>query len=382
VRDLRLVPSNAYWAGIAAGLVFLIALGIFDQRLALARGNDFAKFWATGRAFDLGADPYDPAQWARVAQQVGFANPTEDTSVPNYFPWTVLFLGAVALVPLDAAAWIWCLASVAIAAVGIAVLLRVYPCSPAAQLVTGFIVLAAQPALTTLMIGNWSLLLTGAMGIGVAALERGRIRLAVAPLLAMLAKPQLFILAAPVLVLRRPRVFLPLAAITVAIVAVATAAMPDWLDAWLRTIPAARINDRAAVLSSLGVEMFGPTGRWIAEAALVALGLTIALRFGLRSSAALSAWLAFSVLAAPYSWAYDWLLLVVPLVVGVSVLGSTDPRRALILALTGLLLLTLVAYIAYAVAVTRGRETWSAVVPLAFTLALVASLWPIAHAER
>ena len=369
--------ARSYWIGVAAGLVFLIALGIFDQRLVLAHDNDFAKFWATGRAFDLGADPYDPTQWARVAPQVGFSTPTEDTSVPNYFPWTVVVLGAVALLPLDVAAWVWCLAGIALAAVGVAVLLRVHPCSQPAQLMLGFTLVGSQPAITALMIGQWSPLLTGTTALAVAALDGGRIGRAIPPLLAMLVKPQLFVVGAPVLALRHPRVIVPLAALAGVIVLGATALMPDWLAAWLSSIPGARLNDRSATLTSLGAQVFGPAGSWIAVALLAAIGVAIAVRFGLRGGAALAAWLALSVLAAPYSWSYDWLLLVVPLVVAVAVLTVTHPTRALALALIGLLLLTLGAYVAYAVAVARGRETLSALVPLSFTLALVVALWPI-----
>ena len=109
----------AFAIAIATGLLFVALLGPLDRRLEMAHTNDFSGFWAVGRAVDLGVDPYDPTQWSRVADAVGWPAPSGDTSVPNYMPWTALFLAAVALMPIDVAAWVWMALGVAFATLAV-----------------------------------------------------------------------------------------------------------------------------------------------------------------------------------------------------------------------------------------------------------------------
>jgi len=224
-------------------------------------------------------------------------------------------------------------------------------------------------------------MLTGAIAFAVAALLRGRDGRAVPALLLSLAKPQLFVVAIPALLLRHRRLIVAVVASGIAIVVAATLLMPHWLDAWPRYVPASRITDppRAAVPASLAVVLLGPVGTAVAEAALVLLTIVIAVRFGLASVPGLAAWVALSVLAAPYAWSYDWLLLQVPFVLGVSALWPDRPALASALTVTGTVLLTLVAAAFYAVAVETGSERLSSVVPIAFALVLVIAMWPVAR---
>jgi hypothetical protein len=372
-------PALAYWAGVAGGLLFAIALGVFARREALVHATDFSGYWAGGRALLVGRDPYDPATWAATTAELGTQPP--DTAVYGYFPWVAVAMMPLALLPLETAAWIWCAAGIAVASLGLAALLRARPCPPTAQMAIGFAVFGSQPAMTALIVGQWSLVLTGALAFAVALLQGGRTRRAAATLLLSLAKPQLFVVTIPVLLWRHRGLIGPLAAAGLAVVAVATALMPQWLDAWPRYVPGARITDppRAAVPAALASLVFGPAGSLVAALAILAIGAIIAVRFGTAGVPALACWLALSSLASPYGWSYDWLVLVVPLVLAISVLAPARPTRATALALVGFGLLTLVASVLYGIAVTRGSEMLSAIVPLAAVLALVAFTWPVAR---
>ena len=241
MRDPRGSPGLGYWAGVAGGLIFALAFGVFAQREALVHQTDFSGYWAGGRALLAGADPYDSATWRSTTAALGTQPP--DTSVYGYFPWVALAMVPLALLPLEAAAWLWCIASIVVASLGVATLLRARPCPPAAQLAIGFALFGSQPAVTAFVVGQWSPMLTGGLAFAVAALDRGRIARAVPALLLALAKPQLFLLTIPVLALRHRRIVVPLAAAGIAIVFLATAFMPNWLEAWTRYVPASRITD-------------------------------------------------------------------------------------------------------------------------------------------
>jgi hypothetical protein len=376
---VRASPTLAFWFGVASGLLFAVAMGVFGQRMELAHTGDFSGYWAGGRALLLGVDPYDAERWVPTTRSFGTQTP--DTAVYGYPPWVALAMAPLAALPLEFAASLWCIASIGMATLGIALLLRASPCPPAAELALGFALFGSQPAITALLVGQWSPMLTGALALGVIALRRERIAFAVPPLLMTLAKPQLFLMAVPVLALRHRRLILPLALAGGSIVLVATLVMPDWIVAWTRYVAPARMTDppRAAVLASLAGELFGTVGTPLAQVATVACTLVVALRFGFRSTPAVATWLGVSIFVAPYSWSYDWMLYLVPMILGVSALRSRRPRRALALALFATVVLTLGASVAYAVAVSRGRETLSAIVPLAITLALVVALWPVAR---
>lgn len=73
----------------------------------------------------LGLDPYDPARWRDAT--IVFGTQTPDTPVYAYFPWVAVALVPLALVPLEAAAWIWMVATVALAAVAFRSLLIAQP---------------------------------------------------------------------------------------------------------------------------------------------------------------------------------------------------------------------------------------------------------------
>jgi hypothetical protein len=121
--------------------------------------------------------------------------------------------------------------------------------------------------------------------------------------------------------------------------------------------------------------VLGPVGTWIAVGTIVA-GALVALRFDLHSDASLAAWLALSSVAAPYTWSYDHILLLVPLVVGAGVVARRSRRAAVLLVVAGTLTLLVVATLLAVVAAARNLESFSAVVPLTIYGMIVWSLWP------
>jgi hypothetical protein len=362
--------------GLVIGALVLLALGMVERRAALLPVSDFAGIWAGGRAVVSGADPYDAATWSATARRSGTQPP--DTAVYGYTPWIAFAMAPLALAPLGIAALLWSIGGIAAAVAGVLVLMRARPVPAYAMVMVGVALLASQPALTSFMVGQWTFLLVGALAFAVAAALDARPSAAVA-LAASLAKPQLWLLALPAILVRAPRAALPFTAIVAAMVIGTSLAMPHWWSAWATHVAPARVTDppRAATLGSLFAQAVGPAGPPLAYAAVLTIGLVAVWRFGARSDAALAILIATSLLAAPYAWSYDWLLLIVPLIIGTSALAPVRPRRALILTLGGATALLILAPVLYGVAVVRGRETLGVLVPLAVVVALVATLWPL-----
>jgi len=88
-------------------------------------------------------------------------------------------------------------------------------------------------------------------------------------------------------------------------------------------------------------------------------------------------WSALSVAEALYIWSYDHLLLVVPLIIAAGAIRDVAPARARWLLIGGAAMLAVISPMLYAIALARGRETYSAILPTVFVIAIGALCWPV-----
>ena len=368
-----------YWAAIAVGVLFVVFGGPLARRLELVHMNDFSGVWSGARAIVLGVNPWDPTKYYGFAVDVGTKTP--DALVYDYMPWVAFAVAPLAMVTLEVAGWIWMILSMSCAALALRGLLRAFvPARPVTHAAFGAVLFIAQPAFHAIVLGQWSLLLMSAVAATVLALRAARPLLAAVPSLLFLAKPQLVVFTALGLAygaLREPvfRRYLIFALLLAgAVVAVAwLAAPPDWFPAWLDDIPPRR-TIRSAVLPSVLSQLIGSSGRLVAYA-LIGVGALLAARFRPGSDASLAAWLSLSNAGAIYSWSYDQVLLFVPAVITTGILARRSERAGhrFALAATGTLLF--VSPVFYGIAVLRHDETFSALVPIGFFVAIVALLW-------
>ena len=134
---------------------------------------------------------------------------------------------------------------------------------------------------------------------------------------------------------------------------------------------------RSASLPVVLSDLFGPAGSTLGYA-LILIGAAIATRFGVRSDASLAVWLALSSAGAIYTWSYDDLLLLVPIVIAATVLLTRrGPARARAFALGAVAVLFVVSPLFYALAVARHRESFTAAVPVVLFVAIAIALWPV-----
>jgi hypothetical protein len=370
-----LVREIPFAVGIALALMVLFVFGFAERRVEILRIGDFSGFWAGARALLLGLDPYDSRTWLATTVELGTQRP--DTAVYGYPPHVALALLPLALLPLEAAAAVWAFATMTIAAFGVRALLRTaLPDARIAHTLTGLALFGSQPAITSFVIGQWTFLLVGFVSFAATAALRGR---AAAGLLLtpLFAKPQLA-LAAPFAVLlalpgRRLRTVAIMTAVAAALAIAGWLAAPGWLGAWSAAVPGRRVDvlPRNATTWGASVDLLGGPGLFLAAVVVVA-GAVALLRFAGRPAAALAATLAFGHVLAPYSWAYDQLLLLVPAIVAAAAL----PARLGALCVAGVsALLVFISPLLYAIAVTRGRESLSGIVPVVVFAVLVVLLW-------
>jgi hypothetical protein len=368
-----------YWAAIAAGVLFVVVGGPLARRLELVHMNDFSGVWSGARAIVLGVDPWDPTKYYGFAVDVGTKTP--DALVYDYMPWVAFAVAPLAMVTLEVAGWIWMILSMSCAALALRGLLRAFvPARPVTHAAFGLALFIAQPAFHAIVLGQWSLLLMSAVAATVLALRAARPLLAAMPSLLFLAKPQLVVFTALGLAygaLREPvfRRYLIFALLLAGAVVTVTwlAAPPDWFPAWLDDIPARR-TIRSAVLPSVLNELIGTNGRFVAYA-LIAVGALLAARFRAGSDASLAAWLSLSNAGAIYSWSYDQVLLFVPAVITAGILARRSERAGRRFALAAAGSLLIVSPVFYGIAVLRHDETFSALIPIGFFIAIVALLW-------
>jgi Glycosyltransferase family 87 len=363
----------AYFAGLALGILFIVILGPLERRVDLAHINDFSGLWSGARAIVLGIDPYETTGWRALVDSLAVHD--SGALVNDYFPWVSLALLPFGLVSVETAGWIWMFLTVAVGALGLRALLRAYlPGRTVEHGLCGLALLVTQPGFHTLVLGQWAFLLLGAVSAGVLALRADRPVRAGLLSLTFLLKPQILVFTALRFFMDR-RVGLIAIGAGTAVVVFSTALFPHWIAAWLSDVGPVRIVRSASVPVALS-DLFGPAGA-IAGYALILVGAFVATRFGVRSDASLAVWLALSSAGAIYTWSYDDLLLLVPIVITVSVLfvrRGPAPSRRFAIAAVGVLFV--LSPLFYALAVARHRESFTAAIPVLLFIAIVARLWP------
>ena len=372
VADLALV------SGLALGLVMLAVFGFFDLRDRLVDRNDFTYTWAGARTIVDGGSPYEGADWLRTVERYGTTPPHE--MVFGYPPWIALAAVPFAVLPVPIASGLWTFGGMAAAALALRVLLRsLAPDPPLVHFLSGLALFASQPGSANVWSGQWTFILLAVLAATVAAIrERGRMALLATFLLT--TKPQLVAFAFPAFAraaLARwgPR-YLALAAVPPAIaIAIGWLAFPGWLEAWRTKLFEQRlaVQPPTTLANGLG-DLIGPVGAVIAAGLVLAL-VGAGLAFTPRGDAFLAVWLAISATTPIYSWSYDHLLLIVPLVITTAVVGRRSRRAGATFAAVAFGAFLIVPVLLYVIADARQNESFNIFVPLAVAVGCIAVLW-------
>ena len=342
-------------------------------------GGDFSQFWAGARVYVTGGDPYDPFTWPGRVQQLGGQDSV--TPVFLYPPWVLFVLAPLGFLELPVAASVWIGSTLIFAAVGLFLLLDLrVRALPLAHTLVAFALVGSQPGIVNFYSGQWSFFLIGALSFSALCASRRRQSLAALFGSAMLIKPQLFLVAAPMLLriaVARGQRRLALGLVALGAVAALASAIvfPRWWEPW-SSVPGDRVgNIRAASLPNALRDIFGEAGLVTAVAALLVL-IALAFAFSPRSDAAWPVWVGVSVNVAPYVFVYDQVILLVPLALAAGVIGRDLPGRSLVVTAVGVATLVVGGTLLHAFpGVEHGTLSYNGFVQFAVALLLIGALW-------
>lgn len=390
------VPAALAAMAAAAVIVTggLAALGWPADRY---RDNDFAGFYLGARAVLEGLDPYHLPTWLALHDRIGSAGLeiVPRGSAFGYPLVTAVAFAPIGLLPIALAAPAWLVTQAALALVALIAFGRQVLGPTARRDLPLVIALAAgsQPAWVLAEGGNIGGFLLAFVAGALALLLAGRPWAAGLVLGLLVVKPHLFLLFVPLLLLflllsvgRGAAARLAAGGLISAggLLALSFVLRPGWPAEWLG--PVGRIGS-APVGRANAYGVMPHDARWlgllIVAALLIGLGIWVRRRpLGLAGRAVGA--LAISLIASPYGWSYDQLVLATAAAVGIgyaATLGPGPRLRALILLI---LVTVLLPWLLYVLAFSNGEEAWSAIAPIALlgTLMILSSAVPSVSAAR
>jgi hypothetical protein len=368
-----------------AVLVACFALGtIAASRSNWYEGTDFDCLWSGARLVAERQDPYDEAVWVRAAGRPrtdarGELVATSSCALRYSYPlWTAIAMVPFGVLPLPVASVTWLTLSLVASSVGAAASWRAAEGRRAGAILFTAIVLTAQPLWLLLISGQLSGIALGLAGLSALWLARredlragvGFGLLALKPQLIALCGPALFIWG---LVVRR-RAALAAAAVVIALLVVSIAIAPSWPLEWLAEMTGHRLRIASLLPTAWGLsaDLFGTVLVAPALIAAVTGGAWYLARRRATPVGVGAIALAISLFGTPHAWSYDHLVLVLPWAHTLAIAARNTGAARVTLLLGTAAVASLLPWILYALAFSRGTETLNALVP-ALTALLVAA---------
>jgi hypothetical protein len=367
-------------ARIAVIAALLLVVGLVAARANLwYEATDFSCLYQAARSVELGRDPYDPVWWATATGGL-HANPwlglvgTSCAAQYAYPLWTAVLMLPFGLLPIEAAATLWMAVSIGAAIFGARALWIVYGGTRRSAALYATLVFMSQPFWLLLVSGQITGVMLGLLGALALGLARARGTLAGTALALLALKPQIVVLTLPVMLVRlavegRRRVVATAIVVGVVMLALPLLAVPAWPIEWLGQV-GKRGTQIAALLPTawgFSADVLGDPA-WGAVTCVVVVGASAVLAKRADALSLLALSVPLSLVVTLHAWSYDFLLLAGP---WAFVLGRLGRLRgpapvALLACLVGVS--SLLPWLLYAVAFTRGSETLSMVIPAATAL--------------
>lgn len=379
--------------------IILIALGILAAALLLARlqnyyhanWNDFFVFWLAPRLVLQGEHPYDPNAWAeghRVFQAQSMVDHTFLYPLP-----LALLLAPLGLLSLQQTAVVW----IALTLAGILSPLLVWYSTAPKKWPAGYLIpiLAGmvffRPVIVTEVLGQVDGLMLICLSLALSLWIKGKWFWGGALAAVLLLKPQLGI---PILLLvniwlllrRNWRALLGEAACGLGLLALGMLYDPSWLSRWL-TIGQGKLSASMQITPNV----WGASA-WVCGSSLhctylaggvlclFIAGITIWLlsrRWLTDPRQALGLCLPAALMISPFLWAYSQIFLVYSLLLVADLMYKRGWPYLLTASFP--ILAALFSWLVFLVSIQLGRDTLSAVVPLALWALLLPLLLSQPH---
>jgi hypothetical protein len=384
-------------AFLCLGALFLAAAWYAGSQNAFMANDDFFELWLGGRLIWEGGPLYDPAGWAPLHAVYG--NLWDNNPVFPYPPPVALLFAPLGLLPLSGAVVGWVFLSLWMITASVWMGLVVWVRGQTeVRLAPYFLPALAgtflfRPVLVTLENGQLSALFLFSLALCAYLLETGRpfwggLALALLALRPNLGLPVLAAAGLWLLLQRRWNALVGLAVSGLGLLVVSFALQPQWLQGWLQMGGDKFSNTFGyhATLWGLSGSVCGHGLRCtvilgsVAGLVLAALTLFLLLCAPERNSPgfALAVTTCLGLLIAPYLWAYDQILLVVPaLWLGRKLYASASPY---LVTATLPLLVSILALGQLGLAIWLGNDSLGGFLPLAVIIGLAGLVWTSSHA--
>jgi len=362
---------------IVAVLLVALFIGVayaLSQTVVAADGytnKDFMSVWGGARALLDGVNPFDPADWLSLRARYGSTWFPDDTAP---FPlWTSVIFLPLALLPLQQAAAVMITATLLFTPLCVLLLLRLVfgeRLGRAALLVVLIGVGLSRWVLLNMHIGQISVLMLLAV-TGFLLLEKqGRAFWAGVALSFIIVKPNAVFLFVPLfgvwlIAHHRWQIIAGGLSGGVGLFTLSWLALPGWFSDWLSVSEKTRTTFLMPTVWGASAEIVpgvAPLAGLLVSVGLVALigAYLLIWRRGLPVATVVSLCLSVSLLATPYTWPYEQLLLLVPMTFIFHRLSKSPLLRSgLWLGLTVVL-----PWFLYWVATRRGVDTLTILMPL------------------
>ncbi len=326
-------------------------------------------FWSGGKALSQRLDPYDVEVWIPLRAQYGSSWEANPASL--YPLWTNALFVPFSLLDVDTAAMLWLTLSLIFLGASVIVLLTYYesrrPSIVTVVLPVG-LALVSRATLLMLITGQLALLILLSLSLSLYLARRGRSFWSGVLLSTILLKPTPFILFAPLygvwLVSRRRWPILLGAGTASACLFLASWLLqPGWVSGWLRADDMTFWTFITPTVWGLSSELAGDwwpiVGLLITMLVTIVLGWLVVADENLDEADAMSVALAGSLLVTPYLWAYEHILLILP----VLFLSFRWTRRHLRIPVY-VFLVVILPWALFAIAKQRQYDTLTALAPL------------------
>jgi hypothetical protein len=377
------------WPQVLIALAVCLALATAGASYIVSNthmeNQDFFSFWAAGKLVLAGLDPYDELEWLRVHQLAGstwLENPTFVYPLP-----VALLFAPLAVLPFPTAATVWLVLSQMLILGAIALTAAALEWRRARTFIP-FLILSVgffRPTIVIILNGQFTGLPLFATAAAMFFWSRGRWFWGGAVVALTALKPTSAIVFLPAICLwllwRRQFASLAGLGLTLAILWSAAALVrPDWLLDWI----AISLSKVAHTWSTA----FPPTAwgwlamlthlghGWTLYAAGVAAGAVLLALWITSRTPVEEQWLLVigvvmpaALLATPYLWTYEYVMLVAPIVAATALLDKADVPFAVVALIP--FSIGLVAAALLLLAVLLGHDAWGWLLPA--TVALVFS---------